>query len=296
MFYICGTQGCEFVGPGSCVPKLVDGEPPAFHAPPGGGETREYWSSPVSRLPLRKLAFASLGAALMASGLTVGLGAGVAQAAPACEKIASATGGNVTAKYRVTQEAMEPSVAAGGEITFRTTVTSTSGAPALISAIGQFHPAGFTPISARANVSKLVGGQQWSDETPVEDASQNFTQVKGGGWNVTGSNSATVEITYRAPATLRLGEQLRSGMAFDRMSASGALVFKDIGACITVRLPNPVEAATGSLEGVGLGSVNDSVDNILRPFTDPLGSMGESVAEFNIGKIVGEIIRTGMGS
>lgn len=242
----------------------------------------------MSRISMRKVVTAGMGAALIGSGLTVGLGAGVASAAPACEQIVTNTGGSSTAQYRVTQTALSADVPVGGEITYQTSVSSVSGVPALIKGIGQFHPAGLTPVSARSNVAKVIGGAGWNDEELVEDATQNFTSVYGGGWNVTGGNIATVEITYKVTGDFSVGDQLRSGSAFDRVSVSGPVVFKDSGACVTIRGKNPIEAGAGSLDGLGLGSVNSGSGQVFGSLTDPQGSMTNIISGV-LGNVLGNM-------
>lgn len=243
----------------------------------------------MSRNSLRKLAAAGMGAALIGSGLTVGLGAGVASAAPACAQSQSVTSkwaGSLGTPYTLSKEVLGDGTAAPGQtVTYSTKVT---GSGALVNEISDYAPAGFELVSARLNVKWVVGGQEWEDITDTIQRDGNAYRAKGGGWTTAGGATIALETTYKVPRDAVIGSQIDSGAATNIVLAAGWWKIDPMGVCVTIREPNAVEAAGGSLDAAGLGSVNAGSGPFFGSFTDPQGSMTNVISGV-LGNVLGNM-------
>lgn len=238
---------------------------------------------------------ASAAALLIASGLTVGTGAAVASADEAdtdvanCAIAQSVTFNDISTAwtdYTLTKEVVGDGTAApGGKVTFRTTA---SGAGALISQLEDFHPAGFELVKARHSVWKLLGGQSWANVTDdvARDSSANSVSISGAGWTTAGNAKATLETTYKVPADAVPGDKLNTGAAMNVVLASGRKVANPIDTCVTIREPNPVEAVTGSLDGLGLGSLTAGSTTFGNIVDNPAAFSAEFVNQLDMGALL----------
>ncbi|MDX2358763.1 hypothetical protein [Dietzia sp. PP-33] len=223
-------------------------------------------------------------ALLIASGMTVGTGAAIAGAAPAaCATTQTVTFNDINTawtNYTLHKEVVGDGTAApGGTVTFRTTV---SGAGALIDRIEDYHPEGFELVQARESVWKLIGGQEWSTVTDDvrSDSATNSVYKESAGWTTAGNAHITLETTYRVPADATPGEELNTGAGMSILGfINGDRVANPIGTCVTIREPNPVESVTGSLDGLGLGSLTTG--------STALGDIGANPATFSADLING---------
>lgn len=233
----------------------------------------EYYN--MSRRSLRHAVATAASLAMLATGVTVGLGASVAQAAPACQTSQSITSnwaGSFGTNYTLSKEIVgDGTVAPGQTVTYSTKVT---GSGATVSGIWDYHPAGFVLEKARLNVKFVMGGQTWSDVTGTvtQDASDNSVSAYGGGWTTAGG-VIVLETTYRVPSNAAVGAKIDSGAGTRIDLISGYWDVNPMGVCVTVRQPNPVEAGSGSLDNAGLGSVNTGSGQVFGSITDPQGSM-----------------------
>ena len=120
----------------------------------------------MSRRSLRQAVATAASAALLAGGLTVGLGASVAQAAPACalnQSVTARWAGSLNTPYTLAKEIVgDGKVAPGGTVTY---ITKVSGSSALVNEIRDYPPAGFQLVKARLSVKYVVGDQKWQDVT-----------------------------------------------------------------------------------------------------------------------------------
>ncbi|WP_024795397.1 hypothetical protein [Tomitella biformata] len=244
----------------------------------------------MSRLSLRKAVAAGLGAALIGSGLTVGLGAGVASAAPACAQSQAVTDswvGSLGSDYTVSKEVVGDGTAAPGSTV--TYLTKVSGAGALVNEIRDFHPAGFQLVNARLNVKWLIGGQEWEDVTKTVVTGNDSVVAKGSGWTTAGGGVIALETTYKIPANADVGAKIDSGAGANIVLAGGDWDINPMGVCVTIRNPNVIEAGAGSLEGMGLGSVNSGSGQVFGSLTDPQGSMTNVISGV-LGNVLGGMI------
>lgn len=237
----------------------------------------------------------SAAALMIASGLTVGTGVAVASADEAnadvanCALTQSVTFNDISTAwtdYTLTKEVVGDGTAApGGEVTFRTTAR---GAGALVTQLEDFHPAGFELVEARHSVWKLIGGQSWQDVTDdvTRDSSADSIRISGAGWTTAGNAKATLETTYKVPADAVPGEKLNTGAAMRLVLANGRKVVNPIDTCVTIREPNPVEAVTGSLEGLGLGSLTSGSTTFGDIVDDPAVFSAEFVNELDMGALL----------
>lgn len=232
-------------------------------------------------------------ALLIASGLAVGTGAAVASAAPdtsACATAQTVTFNDINTvwtNYHLNKEVVGDGTAApGGTVTFRTTV---SGAGALVSRIDDFHPAGFELVQARSSVWYLLGGQTWTTVTDdvSRDSASNSVYYSGAGWTTAGNAKATLETTYRVPADATPGEVLNTGAATNLVLASGRRVANPINTCVTIREPNPTEVVTGSLDGLGLGSVTSGSTALGDIGADPATFSADLINGLDLGQLIG---------
>ncbi|WP_420880113.1 hypothetical protein [Rhodococcus sp. (in: high G+C Gram-positive bacteria)] len=243
----------------------------------------------MSRSSMRRLAAATASLAVLAGGVTVGLGASVAQAAPACALKQSVTDdwpGSVWTPYTVSKEVVgDGKVAPGGTVTY---LTKVSGSGALVNQIRDFHPAGFQLVKARLNVKWLIGDQQWTDVTSTAVVGNNAVIATGGGWTTAGGGVIALETTYKVPETAVVGTQLDSGAGTNIVLAGGDWNINPMGVCVTIRQPNPVEAGAGSLEDLGFGSANSGSGQVFGSVTDPQGSMTNVISGV-LGNVLGNM-------
>ncbi|MCT1885730.1 hypothetical protein DQ226_02540 [Dietzia maris] len=237
---------------------------------------------------LRRKSIAVSAATLMSvSGLTVGAATASAQTngLENCATSQSVTK-NLAGNYTVNKEVVgDGTVAPGGQVTFRTKV---SGAGGLVASITDYHPAGFELVGARENVWWLVGGQKWADVTGnvTKDAAANSVKNSGSGWTTAGGATATLETTYKVPANAKPGTVLNTGAATS-VTAVGSIDANPIDVCVTIREPNAVESVTGSLDGLGLGSVTSGSTAAGGVSSDPATFSSDIINGIDIGQLIG---------
>ncbi|MFC9515030.1 hypothetical protein ACFTSD_04810 [Nocardiaceae bacterium NPDC056970] len=243
----------------------------------------------MSRRSFRRVVAATASMAVIAGGITVGLGASVAQAAPACalsQSVTDSWAGSFGLPYTVSKEIVgDGTVAPGQTVTY---LTKVSGSGALVSEIRDFHPAGFQLVKARLNVSWVVGGQQWEDITQTAVIANNSVRASSSGWTTVGGAVIALETTYKVPDNAVVGSKLDSGAGTKIVLASGDWNINPMGVCVTVRPPNPVEAGAGSLEDLGFGSVNSGSGQVFGSVTDPQGSMTNVISGI-LGNVLGNM-------
>ncbi|MDH6676614.1 hypothetical protein M2284_000802 [Rhodococcus sp. LBL1] len=241
----------------------------------------------MSRRSLRHAVATTASLALLAAGITVGLGTSVAQAAPACglsQSVTDSWPGSFGTPYTVSKEVVgDGTVAPGHTVTY---LTKVSGSGALVNEIRDFHPAGFQLVKARLNVKWVIGDQQWQDVTKTAVVGNNSVIAKGSGWTTAGGGVIALETTYKVPDNVAVGTKFDSGAGTNIVLAAGDWNINPMGVCVTVRPPNPVEAGSGSLEDMGFGSVNTGSGQVFGSLTDPQGSITNVV-----GGILGNVLR-----
>ncbi|QNG20538.1 hypothetical protein G4H71_11305 [Rhodococcus triatomae] len=228
--------------------------------------------------PLRRGAAALSVAALLTGGLAVG--SGVAAADTACGTSATRVqnGAAGLVGIQLTKEVLgDGTVAPGGTVTYRTTVSTARGVPPLLRGIADYSPPGFVVESATVNGSAV---------TPAVNVDTRKASVSSGlGWLINGSNRAVFEITYRVPANAQVGTVHDSGAAMTP-DLWGEQTWNPIGVCTTIRGKNAGEAVVGSVEGAGFGSSGPIAN----------GSSGSSIINDPSGfiaDIITQVIRNG---
>ncbi|QCQ89812.1 hypothetical protein [Rhodococcus sp. SGAir0479] len=202
----------------------------------------------MSRAVSRRLAASVAAAAVVAGGTVFGVGAG-AGVASAAECGTSATkvqyGDAQIVGIQLTKVVVgDGTVAPGGTVTYKTTVSRAKGVPPLLRSVADFYPAGFTLVSAKLNGKPVTA----SVDTNVGKAS-----YQGGGWLINAGNTVTYETTYTVPEDAQVGAVLDSGASMTP-DLWGEQKWNPIGVCVTVRGKNAGETVSGSLDGAGLGS------------------------------------------
>lgn len=244
----------------------------------------------MSRSSMRRLAAATASAALIVTGLTVGVGAGTAAAdTPACaltQSVTSKWAGSFWTPYTVSKEVVgDGTVAPGHTVTY---ITKVSGSGALVNEIRDFHPAGFQLVKARVNVKWVIGGQKWDDVTKTATVTNNSVVVGSAGWTTAGGGVIALETTYKVPDNVAVGTKLDSGAGTNIVLAAGDWNINPMGVCVTIRQPNPVEAGSGSLENAGFGSVNSGSGQVFGSVTDPQGSISNVIGGV-LGNVLGKM-------
>jgi len=243
------------------------------------------WSSSVNRTTLRRVAAAGAGAAMIATGMSVSLGAGTAAAQDtACEQTVNFTGSGIVVEQTVDKAEVAP----GGTVTYQTKVSRGSGIW-MLKEIGQFHDPALTLDSSRLNVWYLNGGQKWGSTHLNRDPAKNLYWESGSGWDMTGGNHAILEMTYRVSDDAQAGTQLVSGVQAKPVGWNSQ-EWPTKGACVKVRAKNPVESANGSLDSVGLGSVSTASTEMFGSLTNPTGSVSDVINGIDFGKIFGAVV------
>lgn len=239
----------------------------------------------------RQKTVAMSAAALMALSGMVG-GAATASAltdTSACKTSQTKTyswAGSLGTNYYLSKEVVGDGTAApGGTVTFRTTV---SGAGALVNRIDDFHPAGFVLINARESNWKVLGGQSWATVTNDvrKDAASNSVYRTGGGWTTAGNSYTTLETTYRVPDSATPGDVLNTGAGMNVALASGRHIANPIDTCVTIREKNAAEQVTGSLDGLGLGSLTSGSTTAGGISSDPAAFSSDLINGLDIGQII----------
>ena len=235
----------------------------------------------------------ALGAAalMVLSGLTVSTATASAQTdtsqCQTSQKVERRWGGSLGTRYYIEKEVVGDGTAApGGEVTFRTTV---SGAGALVREIVDYHPAGFELVRARESVWKVLGGQSWTTVTDDvrRNASNNSVTRVSSGWTTAGGAYSTLETTYKVPNNVSPGDVLNTGAGTDIVLADGTWTVNPINTCVTIREPNVAEAVTGSLDGLGLGSVTSGSTAAGGISSDPAAFSSDIINGLDLGKIIG---------
>lgn len=240
----------------------------------------------------RRLIALSAAALMAVTGLTTGVATASAQASTencvTSRTVDHSWAGVLGTTYSVNKEVVGDGTAApGGEVTFRTTVT---GAGAMINRIQDFHPEGFELVRARHSVWYLLGGQQWSTVTDrvSRDSTNNSVTLTSGGWTTAGNAQVTLETTYRVPRNVSPGDVLNTGAAFRVMGvANGNRVNNPIDVCVTIREPNAAEQFTGSLDGLGLGSLTAGSTAAGDIADNPATFSADLINGINIGELIG---------
>lgn len=237
----------------------------------------------------RKLLAMGTAALMAVSGLTVGTATASAQVTDTSQCKTSQTVNYrwALSDYYLTKEVVgDGTVAPGGTVTFQTTV---SGAGALVSRIDDFHPEGFVLVNARESVWKVLGGQSWSTVTSDvrRNTANNSVYREGSGWTTAGGAYSTLETTYRVPQDARPGDVFNTGAATTLVLIDGRYVTNPINTCVTIREPNAAEAFTGSLDGLGLGSLTSGSTTAGGISSDPASFSSEIINGLDISQLIG---------
>ncbi|MGF7120126.1 hypothetical protein [Rhodococcus sp. AG1013] len=239
----------------------------------------------MNRTTLRRVAAAGASAAMIATGMTVSLGAGTAAAQEsACQPTKNFNSDGIV----VEQTADKAEVAPGGTVTYQTKVSRGSGIW-MLKEIGQFHDPALTLDSSKLNVWYLAGGQKWGATHLNNDPAKNLYWESGSGWDMTGGNYAVLEMTYRVSDDAQAGSELVSGVQAKPLGWSTSQEWPTTGACVKVRAKNPVESANGSLDSAGLGSVSTASTSMFGSLTNPTGSVSDVINGIDFGKIFGAV-------
>src|SRR5699024_6545957 len=123
--------------------------------------------------------------------------------------------------------------------------------------IEDFHPQGFITVSARESVWKLLGGQTWTDVTDDVRTNAETSSVyrESSGWTTAGGAHATLATTYRGPNDAAPREVFDTGAEMTVALSNGTKVANPTGTRVTIREKIAAEQVTGSLDGLGLGSL-----------------------------------------
>ena len=236
----------------------------------------------------KRAAAAGASAALIASGMTVAAGAGVAGAQEAkCEPQMNLSGASGLV---IEQSADKSSVAPGGTVTYQTKVSRSGANFWMLGEIGDFHDPALTLEDSRLNVFKVPGGQTWGATHLQNDPAKNLYWEKGSGWDMTGGNYVILETTYRVSEDAEVGKELVSGVQAKPIGFQTSQEWPDRGACVEIREKNPVESVTGSLDSAGLGSATGSADGSAsgsQISSDPAGFIADIINQINLGKLIG---------
>lgn len=251
----------------------------------------------MSRISLRNAVAAGLGAALIGSGLTVGLGAGVASAAPGCDAYAKVVTqptialGPLKHTYTYEKTASPAEVIPGGTITYTTTVSTGEGLP-LVYNVTDYPQEGFgAPIeayvSAKNILGELIGNRNKVDVIPSSDG---YRVSNGSGWMLTSGENLTVELVYNVPTDLKTGDEIRSkGTSVNGTLKIGAEFGPQLATCATIRPLDPGESIAGSLDMAGLGSMNTASANAFGSLLNPSGSINGIIKDLPLGDILGNL-------
>lgn len=243
---------------------------------------------------MRKTAVAVAATALLGGGLTVGIGQGVAGAAPAAECVSSSSKdfkiGNRSGHFTLTQTVSEE-VAPGGLLTITSSVKD-DGLRVDLKRLRVNVPEGSTLVSFERDGKDVTKAALENDPEPGAFSSDGTTST------ATRGGVVSYKVVVRVPESLKPGSTFNVGGGF---SVAWAVApnqhnMNDTGACVRVRPKNPVEAAFGSADGLGLGSIEDGVGGVTGSVTDPTGSIADVVNQIDMGKIIGGIIGGAVGS
>lgn len=191
--------------------------------------------------------------------------------------------------FTVTNEIVAPTSApAGGELTYRVSV---GGSGATITQLRHFHDPALVPVSARVSSWKLWGvSQTWTDETRNMVRGDGVVRVNSGGWTTAGGQKATLEVTYKVPDSAVVGTQYDSGAGYNAVLADMSPSYERMSVCGTVREPNAVESAQGSLSGLGAGSLVEGSTTSSNLSSDPTSIITDVINGLDLGKLLGGAI------
>ncbi|QBJ97254.1 hypothetical protein ERC79_15865 [Rhodococcus sp. ABRD24] len=226
----------------------------------------------MSRISMRRFAAATAAAALVATGVTVGLGSGVAGAAPTCSPSSNTTKNDISTwgvTHTYSKTVMTEQAAADTEVTYKIVVGTTGIGNPYVDRITDIPPVGFgAPVRAQVTAYHLPLGQVTEPVTPVVDGIG--WKVTSTGWFVNSGNPVTLEITYKVPGNVSVGDQVVSRGISTGGTVGVAETFSNLTACFTVRAKNAGESVNGSLDGAGLGS-SDGQMSSTGSISDVLG-------------------------
>ncbi|TQF69143.1 hypothetical protein FK531_10265 [Rhodococcus spelaei] len=214
----------------------------------------------MSRSSMARVAAAAASGALVVAGVTVGvgLGAGTASAAGTCNQSSQVSKNDIstwgiTHNYSKTVSAAQ--AAAGTNVTYTTVISTTGIGNPYVNTINDIPPAGFgAPVKATITAFHvgIPTGQQEEEVTPTQNG--NGWKVTNTGWFVNSGNPLTLKMTYKVPGDAAIGSQVTSGGTGVAGTVGVSNEMPNLTACFTVRIPNPGEVTTGSLDMAGLGS------------------------------------------
>ncbi|WP_182357736.1 hypothetical protein [Tomitella gaofuii] len=240
----------------------------------------------MSRKTLTRIAAAGASAALIATGMSVAVGTGVASAdSSSCNATESFKGGEITAQQTVSPAAAYP----GQVVTYTTRISRASGGWNL-KEIGIAAPEGFVlQDGARVNVWTLGPGQTWYDANLRSDSDKNLywerTDVT---WDMNSSHYVELKTTFKVPADAEVGSTQQAGVQA-RPVGWDSQEWLDKGACLKIRDKNIVESGQGSLEKLGFGSVNSGSSQVFGSLTDPQGSISGILSDV-LGNVLGDMV------
>jgi len=246
----------------------------------------------MSRTLSRRIAASVAAAAVVAGG--IGLGAGTALAAPGSS--GSSTGAAATTgttpqpgkeypksatassdNIQFTREVVgDGTVAAGQNVTYRTTFSVTNGLDRFLGKFVDVPPsADFTYVAGSAKA-------QGKAVEAVQDAPTGAVTMTSAGWRLSKNTGDTVvfEVTYKAPSNLTVGNVYNSGVVFRPTTWLSDQNFPNVGAWVKARGANAGEAVTGSLDASGFGSsgpiASGSAGSVIM--NDPASFIGDIIS------------------
>ncbi|MFC4604115.1 hypothetical protein [Rhodococcus kronopolitis] len=215
----------------------------------------------MSRTSMRRVAATAASVALVATGMTVGLGAGAATAAETCSQTShvskkDASTWGVTHNYDKTVD--KATASPGTEVTYTTVVGTTGIGNPYVNTINDIPPVGFAaPVKATVTAYTPLG-QQENEVTPTPNGEgYKFTST---GWFVNSGNPVTLKTTYKVPTSFPAGTVTSRGTGVAG-TVGIANEMPQLTACFNLRLPNPGEAALGSMDMAGLGSAEGQLSS-----------------------------------
>ncbi|MCJ0904830.1 hypothetical protein [Rhodococcus sp. ARC_M6] len=218
----------------------------------------------MSRTSVRRAVATTASLTLIAAGVTVGMGAGIASAAPTCEQTSSDTKNDISTvgiTHTYSKTVTEKEVAADTEVTYETTVGTTSIGSPYVYSVTDFAPTEFgAPVSASVTAFHVLGGMKTEPVSPTVDG-PGYRVANTGGWMVNAGNPLKVSMTYKVPAGASVGDQITSGGMATTGTVGVSNTLKDLTSCFTVRGKNAGESVSGSLDGAGLGSSDGNMSS-----------------------------------
>ncbi|MFC7446677.1 hypothetical protein [Rhodococcus daqingensis] len=218
----------------------------------------------MSHTPMRRAAAVAASAALVATGLTVGLSAGTASAA-ACNQSSTHSKNNASTwgiTHNYSKTVSNAQAAPGTLVTYTTVVSTTGIGNPYVNTINDIPPVGFgAPVKATVTAFQvgIPTGQNEEVVTPTKNG--DGWKVTHTGWFVNSGNPVTLKMTYKVPENSAPGSQITSRGTGVAGTVGVSEEMPNLTACFTVRIPNPGETVLSVADGAGLGSAEGQLSS-----------------------------------